>query len=130
MSEDLLADALCTIKNCERVGKRECKVPASKLIHAVLRVMQQHDYIGTFQLLERKPGEGPKFKVELKGKIVDTNAIKPRFPIKLEEFEKWEKKYLPARDFGILILSTPKGVMDHKQARQLCTGGVLLCFVY
>jgi small subunit ribosomal protein S8 len=130
MQQDPLADALCTIKNAERVSKKECVVPASNLIKNVLKVMQTHDYIGAFQLLERKRKEGPKFKVELRGKIMDTNVIRPRFSIKLAEFEKWEKRFLPAREFGILILTTPRGVVDHKRAKELGTGGKLLCYVY
>ena len=49
---------------------------------------------------------------------------------KLDEFEKWEKRYLPAREFGLLILSTSKGVIEHKKAKQTKTGGKLLAYVY
>jgi len=130
MQQDPLADALCTIKNAERVSKKECIVPASNLIKNVLKVMQTHDYVGTFQLLERKRGEVPKFKVELRGKIIDTNVIKPRFAVKVEELVKYEKRYLPARDVGILILTTSKGVIDHRKAKELRVGGKLLCYAY
>jgi SSU ribosomal protein S8P len=41
-----------------------------------------------------------------------------------------EEKYLPARQIGILILSTSRGVMSHLEARESRTGGVLLAYVY
>jgi len=128
MQHDLLADALSAIKNAERVGKKEVEVKASKLIGNVLKLMKEKGYIGNFKFVQ--DGRGGKFKIELKGKIVDCNVIKPRFSVKVEEFEKWEKRYLPAYNVGILILTTNKGVMDHSKAKKLRVGGKLLCYVY
>ena len=128
MLQDPLADVLSTIKNAERVGKKNCTTPASKLIKSVLKVMQTHGYIGAFEFIEEE--KKGKFKVELKGRIIDSNVIKPRFSVKVDDFEKWEKRFLPAREVGILILTTPKGIIDHKKAKQLHTGGKLLAFVY
>jgi small subunit ribosomal protein S8 len=128
MLQDPLADALSTIKNAERVSKSECVVRASRLIRAVLKVMQAHEYIGGFEF--RDTGRGGNFKVELSGRIIDTNVIKPRYSVKVGEFEKWEKRYLPAKGMGLLILTTPKGVMGHDEAKKVGMGGKLLCFVY
>lgn len=128
MLQDPLADALSTIKNAERVGKRSCVTRASKMIKAVLKIMQSGGYIGSFEFVD--DGRGGKFKVKLKGKVIDCNVIKPRFSVKADEFEKWEKRFLPAREVGLLILTTPKGVIDHKKAKQLRVGGKLLAFVY
>jgi small subunit ribosomal protein S8 len=128
MLQDPLADTLSTIKNAERVGKNECVTHASKMIKSVLKIMQEHGYIGSFELIEN--GRGGKFRIELKGRVIDANVIKPRYSVKVDEFEKWEKRFLPARDIGLLILSTPKGLMDHKKAKQSHLGGRLISFVY
>lgn len=128
MRHDLLADVLSVIKNAERAGKKECTVKASKLVQSVLRILQANGYIGVFELIN--DGKSGLFRIELKGKIINSNVIKPRFPVNSGEFEKWEKRYLPAREAGILILSTSKGIMDHKKAKQLRIGGRLICFVY
>jgi small subunit ribosomal protein S8 len=48
----------------------------------------------------------------------------------LNELEYWETQYLPGKNFGILILSTSKGVMTHEQARKEGVGGELLGYVY
>ncbi|MDI6798799.1 MAG: 30S ribosomal protein S8 [Candidatus Aenigmarchaeota archaeon] len=128
MLQDPLADALCTIKNAERVGKKECITRASKLIRSVLKVMQGKGYIGAFEFID--DGKSGKFRVELKGKIIDCNVIKPNYSVRVEEFSKWEKRFLPGREFGLLILSTPKGIIDHKKAKELHVGGKLLAFVY
>lgn len=128
MLQDPLADVLTVIKNAERIGKGECVVKANKLVGNILKVMQDSGYIGTFEKIE--DGKGGVFKIELKGKIIDTKVVKPRFAVGVEEYEKWEKRYLPAKNIGLLIVSTPKGVLDHKKAKELRQGGKLLSYIY
>ena len=126
---DPLADALSHMKNTERVGKMECTIkPASKLIGNVLSVMKEGGYLAEFEFVE--DGKAGFFKVKLSGKINDCNAIKPRFYIRTKDFEEWEKRVLPARDFGMLIVTTSKGVMSHAKAIENGVGGRLLAFVY
>lgn len=126
---DPLADALSHIKNIERVGKMECMIkPASKLIGNVLGVMQEGGYIAEFEFVE--DGKAGLFKVKLCGKINNCNAIKPRFYVRANEYENWEKRLLPARDFGMLIITTSRGVMSHGKAIEMGVGGQLLAFVY
>ncbi|MCZ7372270.1 MAG: 30S ribosomal protein S8 [Candidatus Methanoperedens sp.] len=126
---DPLADALSIIKNAENTGKPECTIsPASKLIGSVLKVMKDKGYIGEFELID--DGKSGLFEVQLKGKINKCGVIKPRHSVKNVEFEKWEKRYLPARGFGSLILTTPQGVMTQNEARDAGTGGELLAYVY
>ena len=128
MLQDSLADTLSAIKNAEKIGKREIVTRASKEIRAVLTVMNQHGYIGDFEFID--DGKSGKFKIDLKGRVIDANVIKPRYAARIGEFEKWEKRWLPAREFGILIVSTPKGIMDHKKAMEMKVGGKLVAFVY
>ncbi len=126
---DPLANTLSTIWNNEMRGKKECiTYPASKFVAEVLRVMQRAGYIGEFEYID--DGRGGKFRIQLLGRINKCGVIKPRFPVKKNEFEEWEKRYLPARDIGILIVSTPKGVMTHREAKKLGIGGVLVAYVY
>ncbi len=128
MKHDLLADMFSMIKNSEKIGRNECLVQVSRMISEVLAVMESHRYIGKFELV---PGErGKNYRVELLGKINNCNVVRPRFSVKKREFIKWEKRFLPASDIGLLILTTPKGVMDHKKAKKQGTGGKLLGFVY
>lgn len=126
---DTLANGLTTIMNNEMRRKKECVItPASKLLGRVLRIMQLNGYIGEFEFID--DGRSGKFKVQLLGRINKCGAIKPRYPVKTDEFEKWEKQFLPARDIGLLIVSTPQGVMSHKEAKQKKIGGRLLAYVY
>ncbi len=129
MLMDPLADALSCLKNGENVGNLQCCVkPASKLISKVLGVMSEHEYIGEFEFID--DGRAGKFKILLQGNMNDCGVIRPRYNLKKTEFEKFEKRFLPAAGFGILILTTPLGVMDHKTAMEKGVGGKLLAYVY
>ncbi len=126
---DPLADAMSVIKNAESVGKPECIIhPASKLIGRALKVMADRNYIGEFEFID--DGKSGMFRVKLLGRINRCGVIKPRFSTKVADLEKWEKRFLPARNFGVLILSTSKGVMAHSDARAESLGGQLLAYVY
>jgi len=129
MLHDPLSDAMSVIKNAEKAGKRDCIVrPSSKLIGRVLKVMHDSGYISGFEQVE--DGRGGKFRVQLTGQINDCGVVKPRYSIRKQEFEKWESRFLPAQDFGVLILTTTKGVVSHYKAKEIGTGGKLLAFVY
>lgn len=124
-----IADGMCTLKNAADTGKSECMIePASKLLGAMLRIMQEAGYIKGFEFVE--DGRGGQLVVHLSGKINKCGAITPRFSVKLEEMEYWEKQYLPGKNFGLLMLSTSKGVLSHEQARKAGIGGELLGYVY
>lgn len=126
---DPLADALINIKNHEKAAKKECIIrPASKLLGEVLRVMQENGYISKYELVE--DGREGMYKTVLAGKINECRVIKPRYSVKKTEFEKYEKRYLPSRDIGMLVVSTPAGVMTHKNAKNKSTGGKLLAYLY
>ena len=126
---DTLANGLTTIINNEMRNKRECIIsPASKLLGQVLRVMQLNGYIGEFEFVE--DGRSGKFKIQLLGRINKCGAVKPRFPVRINEFEAWEKRFLPSRDIGVLVISSPKGVRSHREVKKEKIGGRLLAFIY
>ena len=126
---DTLTNGLITIKNNETRNKRECIIsPASKLLGQVLRIMQLNGYLGEFEFID--DGRSGKFKVQLLGRINKCSSIKPRFAVKAGNYENWEKKFLPSRDFGIMIVTTSNGVISHRNAEEKNVGGRLLAFVY
>lgn len=128
MRFDLLSDMMSGIKNGDNVGKKEVVIPASKLLRDVLKVLQKHEFVGNFEFVD--DGRGGKIKIGLKGAVNNCGAIRPRFATRLAEFEKFEHRFLPAAGFGLLIVSTSKGVMTHDDAKKHKIGGKLLAYVY
>ncbi len=126
---DTLSNGLTTIMNNTMRNKRECVIsPASKLLGQVLRVMQLSGYVGEFEFID--DGRSGKFRVQLLGRINKCGAVKPRYPVKITEVETWEKRFLPSRDVGILVVSTPQGIISHREAKAKKVGGRLLAFIY
>jgi len=129
MLNDPLAAALSKILNAEKRSKKEVLIkPISKTIKTVLTIMNENNFIGSFEEVE--DGKGNFIKINLLGNINKCGVIKPRFSTKKNQFEKWEKRYLPAKDFGMVIISTPFGIMTHYQAKEKNTGGKLLAYCY
>ncbi|MCJ2555719.1 MAG: 30S ribosomal protein S8 [Candidatus Thermoplasmatota archaeon] len=129
MQHDPLNDAMVRIRNAELSGKRKCLIrPSSKLIARVLKVMQENRFIRKFEYIE--DGKSGIFEVELNGNINNCGVIKPRFSVKRVNLEKYESRFLPAQNFGVLILTTTEGVLSHSRAKELGVGGKLLAFVY
>jgi small subunit ribosomal protein S8 len=129
MSVDPIADGLINLKNQENTAKNQCMIrPASKLLGEIFRVMQETGYINSYECIDDKR-EGI-YKVKLAGKINSCKAIKPRYAVKKDDFEKYEKRYLPAKDVGLIIVSTPNGVMTHSQAKKQKIGGRLIAYVF
>src|SRR2546430_16455708 len=125
MLQDQLNEAMATVRNAEAAGKTECVIrPASKLIGRVLKVMQDHEYIRSFELVE--DGRGNLYRVTLVGSINNCGVIKPRFAVKRTHLEKYEARYLPAQDFGGLILPTTEGGISQTKAKEVGVAGKLL----
>ena len=129
MQFDPLSDAFVRIYNAEQAGHYEVSLsPASKLLDNMLKIMQMQGYVGEYERVS--DGRGDAFRVELVGAINRCGVIKPRHSVKRADFDKWESRYLPARDFGLLILTTNQGVMQHYDANEEKIGGRLLAYVY
>jgi len=129
MKNDTINDAVSMIKDYERAGKVECMVsPNSKLLRAILQIFQAEGYIGEFEVTDDR--RGGNIRVRMVKKINDCGAIKPRYPVRSGEFTLWEKRFLPSRGFGVLVVSTPKGLMSHNEAKGKGLGGRLIAYVY
>ncbi|MFP4402909.1 MAG: 30S ribosomal protein S8 [Candidatus Woesearchaeota archaeon] len=124
-----LASALSHTLNCDKIGRSEVLIkPISTTIKNVYKILNEELYVGSFDIVE--DGRGDMLKVNLIGKINKCGVVSPKFAVKKDNFEKFEKRYLPASDFGILIVSTSKGIMIHKKAKELGIGGKLIAYCY
>lgn len=129
MQQDTLSDALSSINNAARQGKQHAIVsPTSDLIKNMLLKLQEQGYVGVFELIE--DGKGGKFKVEVQPATNECRPVKPNFYVGRDEYTKWAKRYLPARGFGELLVTTPEGILTHEEAREHEVGGKLLGYVY
>ncbi len=124
MSQDVVADTLNQMMNALRAGKETLEVKKhSRLLLSVLAIAKLRGYVKDYK------AEGTKLKISL-GKLNGCNAIKPRFVVKISDIDRYIKRYLPAKNLGILIISTSQGLMTHPTAFEKNLGGSLIAYFY
>jgi small subunit ribosomal protein S8 len=129
MVRDLLNDALTALRHADRDGKSRVELaPTSKLIGEVLRLFREHGYLEEFAFVPG--GRGGKYEVTLSRRINSCGVVKPRLAVRHDELERYESRFLPAQDFGLLVLTTNRGVIGQAEAREMKIGGRLLAYVY
>lgn len=123
MSQDIISDILNSIMNAKRAKKEFLVITRfSNLSVEILDMMKQYGYI------DYEKSEG-KIKIILK-EINECRAIKPRYSVKTKKIEDYARRFLPARNFGYMIISTNKGLMTHSQAKESKAGGSIIAYFY
>jgi len=124
MSQDIVADALNQMLNAMKAGRTSIVVARhSKLLISVLAIAKLKGYVKEYKV------DGNTLKIEI-GRLNHCRAIKPRYIVKVGDMDKYAKRYLPAKDLGILIVSTSQGLMTHQTAQDKNIGGGLLAYFY
>lgn len=127
MGQDIVADALNEIMNAKRLEKEEVEIKlVSKLLINLLEMMKKYGHV-TYKI------EGTEKKKKVIVKIIKLNkcrAIKPRFYVSVDKIEKYLRRFLPSRNFGILVVSTNKGLMTQHEAYESKLGGGLIAYFY
>jgi small subunit ribosomal protein S8 len=129
---DPIADYLTRLRNAIKAQHRVVEVPASNLKKEITKILFDKGYILNFKFVE----DGPQgtIKVALKyDPINKVNAIKKLIRVSTPGLRQYVgHNDLPRvlNGLGIAILSTSRGVMTDKEARNLKIGGEVLCYIY
>jgi len=109
--------------NAKRARKAEMvSYRSSKLLLQVLEMMKQYGYLD-YELTDGK------LKVSIK-ELNHCIAVKPRYAVNMKNLEKYVRRFLPARNFGYVIISTSKGLMTHQEAKENKLGGSIIAYFY
>ena len=126
MSQDIVADALNMIRNAKKAQKEIVKINhISNLLIEILKIMKQEGAIKKYKINSKE-----KYLEITIGDLSECRAIKPRFSVDKTQIEKYRRRYLPARNLGVVIVSTNKGLMTHEEAQKEKTGGCLVAYFY
>ncbi|HOK34535.1 MAG TPA: 30S ribosomal protein S8 [Candidatus Paceibacterota bacterium] len=134
MLTDPLSDMIAQIKNAQAVKKETVSIPYSRLKWAILEILEKNNYIGEINKLQKKGGKIIKIKLNYEQKnlekipkIKEINRIsKPSQRVYVEAQEIFPFK----KGKGIRILSTSKGLMTDKEAKEMNIGGEVLLEVW
>jgi small subunit ribosomal protein S8 len=129
-NQDPIADMLTRIRNANRVGRRMVLIPKSKICSGIAAVLKDEGYIDEFEFLDdgRQGQLRIKLKYSLSGeKVIHEldRASKPGRRI----YRKVDDLPRVLNGMGIAVVSTSKGVMSDRKAREENVGGELLCTV-
>ena len=126
---DPIADMLTRIRNAQSVEKAVVKMPSSKLKVAIAQVLKDEGYIDGFAVRD----EGGKSELEVALKYYAGRGVIER----IERVSRPGLRVYKGRNdipqvmngLGVAIVTTPKGVMTDRKARQTGIGGEVLCYV-
>lgn len=130
---DPIADYLTRLRNAIKANHRVVEIPASNIKKELTKVLYDKGYIQSYKFDDEASYNGI-IKIALKyNPATKTSAI-----VKLERISKpGLRKYAKAdslprvlNGLGVAILSTSKGVLTDKEAREMNIGGEVLCYVY
>ncbi len=126
---DPLAAMLSKIQNANLVNKQEVVIkPVSKFMLLVLDMFKEYEYIRAYDVIE--DGRGSHVKITGFEQINKCGAIKPRYSFSVADSVSVEQNYLPSKGFGIIIVTTSKGLMTIQKAQQEKVGGKLVAYCY
>ena len=133
MFTDPIADYLTRVRNAQMAGLKVVDIPASNIKKAITEILHDKGYILNFKFEDTENKQG-NIKVALKYNAQNSlPAIKKLIRISKPGLRKYaDSKTLPKviNGLGIAILSTSKGVITDKEARDLNVGGEVVCHVY
>lgn len=129
---DPIADYLTRIRNAYLAGRKVVEIPSSKMKLAITEILFDQGYILTYKVVEGTPYSTIKIALKYHPETKKP-AIKKIARIStpgLRRYASVEKLPRILNGLGIAILTTSKGVMTDKKARELNVGGELICYVY
>jgi len=125
MSQDIVSDGLNQIMNAKRVEKRELTIRKySKVLLGLFEMMKEKGHID-YEVDE----EAKTVSVKII-KLNECKAIKPRYYVGVGGIDKYLRRFLPSRNFGSLVISTNKGLLDHKESVKNNLGGSVVAYFY
>ena len=129
---DPIADFLTRIRNAYQAGNKVVEIPSSKMKVAITQILCEKGYILSYKVVEGTPYNTIKIALKYHPQT-KTAAIKKIERISrpgLRQYTDVEGMPRVLNGLGIAILSTSKGIITDKEAKDLGVGGEVLCYVY
>ncbi len=129
---DPIADYLTRVRNAYAVGKKVVEVPASKIKLAITKILCEKGYILSYKVVEGTPFNTIKIalKYHPQTKAAAIKHIERISRPGLRKYVDVENMPRVLNGLGIAVISTSKGVITDKEAKELNVGGEVLCYVY
>lgn len=129
---DPIADFLTRIRNAYAAGKKVVEIPSSKMKVALTQILCERGYILSYKVVEGTPFNTIKIalKYHPQTKMAAIKKIERVSTPGLRQYTDVENMPRVLNGLGIAILSTSKGIITDKEAKELGVGGEVICYVY
>ena len=129
---DPIADFLTRIRNAYAAGKKVVEIPSSKMKVALTQILCEKGYILSYKVVEGTPFNTIKMalKYHPQTKMAAIKKIERVSTPGLRQYTDVENMPRVLNGLGIAILSTSKGIITDKEAKELGVGGEVICYVY
>ena len=129
---DPIADYLTRIRNAYQAGNKVVEIPSSKMKVAMTQILCEKGYILSYKVVEGTPYNTIKIalKYHPQTKAAAIKKIERISRPGLRQYTDVEAMPRVLNGLGIAILSTSKGIITDKEAKELGVGGEVICYVY
>ena len=129
---DPIADYLTRIRNAYLAGKKIVEIPSSKMKEALTAILCEQGYILSYKVVEGQPFNTIKIalKYHPETKMPAIKKIERVSTPGLRQYKSADELPRILNGLGIAIVSTSKGIVTDKKARELGVGGEVVCYVY
>jgi len=129
---DPIADFLTRIRNAYLAGKKVVEIPSSQMKVAITKILCEKGYILSYKVVEGTPYNTIKIalKYHPQTKVAAIKKIERVSTPGLRQYTDVQDMPRVLNGLGIAILSTSKGIITDKEAKELNVGGEVICYVY
>ena len=127
---DLIADVFTIIRNAVRIKKQVVNVPASTVARSVMEILQKEGYIENFKFIEDKKQGILRVYLKYEGNKPSIKQLKRISRPGLRVYVKNDEIPLVLRGKGIAFISTSRGILTDKQAREQKVGGEVIGYAW
>ncbi len=127
---DLIADTFTVIRNAIMARKENVDVPASNMTKNILDILKREHYIDNYKVIDDNRQGILRIYLKYLGKKSAIRNIQRVSKPSLRTYVKHDKVPVVLRGFGLAIISTSKGLMTDKEAREQGVGGEVVGVIW
>jgi small subunit ribosomal protein S8 len=127
---DPIADFLTRIRNAARAKKVRVQIPSSKLKVSLAEILKTHGYIIDYEILDDNKQKKINMILKYKNGVSAITGLKRISKPGLRVYKSADQLPRVLNGLGTAVISTPKGLLTEKEARQQLIGGEIVCYIW
>jgi small subunit ribosomal protein S8 len=127
---DPIADYLTRVRNATKAKKPRVEIPASKVKIGLSEILKNLGYVIDYEIIDDNKQKKINIVLKYKNGVPAINGLKRISKPGLRVYRSADKLPRVLNGLGTAIISTPKGLLSDKDARNLLVGGEVMCYIW